>query len=378
MSKRLCLFAVKTLVILSILLYAGPILTTAPVLGAKAEAASSKELQARFEGAKVKIIVGFSPGGGYDISARLAAKHLPKHLPGKPTHIIVKNIPGGGGERSLRALWGAKPDGLTIATFTPTHIVNELLGKGSKYWDTSKQYIGSLRRQQTALALWVRRDIATSWKEVAALKKPLIEPATIPGDRMAAGAELAKVMGHPINIVYGYGGGTERRAAFERGEATCYSGGLSSVIKNFSHWAEQKSVVPVFSWGGLPLLSAPQASIDWLKKLGVTENPPTIVEALNPSESYRNAFLASTEIANIGRSGYALPPKASKAVFQMWMEALKSLTQDKEYIKDMEVAGWSKDDFGYTPMEELMELFTAVKKLDKDGYKVFKKLSGVK
>lgn len=374
MNKKYLLFSARTLAILAILLYAGPILTSATVFGAT----DKPDLKALFEGSKVKIIVGFSPGGGYDISARLTAKHLPKHLPGKPAHVIIKNVPGGGGVRSLRALWGAKPDGLTIATFTPTHIMNELVGQGSQYWDTTKQYIGSMRRQEASVALWVPREIANSWQEVAALKRPLVESATIPGDRLAAGAQLAEIMGFPIRLVYGYGGGSERRAAFERGEATCYTGGLSSIITNFPQWAETQKVVPVFAWGGIPLFSPPQENIEWLKKAGVTKEPPHIFEALNPSESYRDAFLASTEIANIGRSGYALPPGASIQIFEMWKNTLKSLSQDQAYIKDMEVAGWTKDDFGYTSVEELMKLFTAVKKLDPDGYKVFKTLSGVK
>ena len=374
MKKKSLLFAAITPVVLAILLCAGPPLAPAPVFGATPQ----PELRALFEGSKVKIIVGFSPGGGYDISARLTAKHLPKHLPGKPASVIIVNLPGGGGVRSLRALWGAKPDGLTIATFTPTHIMNELTGEGSEFWDTTKQYIGSMRRQKAGLALWVSRDVATSWKEVLALKRPIVEPATIPGDRLAAGAQLAEIMGYPVHVVYGYGGGAERRAAFERGEVTCYTGGLSSIIENFPHWAETKKAVPVFAWGGMPLLSPPQEQIEWLKKVGVTKEPPHIFEALNPSEPYRDAFRASTEIADVGRSGYALPPGVPEHIFQMWKDALKSLSQDNEYIKDMEVAGWTKDDFGYTSVEELMELFSAVKKLDPEGYKVFKKLSGAK
>ena len=44
-----------------------------------------------YEGKTVRIIVGFGPGGGYDRMARLLAKHLPKHIPGKPV-VLVENI----------------------------------------------------------------------------------------------------------------------------------------------------------------------------------------------------------------------------------------------------------------------------------------------
>ncbi len=67
-----------------------------------------------YEGKVVKIIVGSEPGGGYDRMARLIAKHLPKHIPGKPT-MIVENMAGAGSLIAANHIYNiAKPDGLTI------------------------------------------------------------------------------------------------------------------------------------------------------------------------------------------------------------------------------------------------------------------------
>ncbi len=67
-----------------------------------------------YEGKVVKIVVGSEPGGGYDRMARLIAKHLPKHIPGKPT-MIVENMAGAGSIIAANYLYTvAKPDGLTI------------------------------------------------------------------------------------------------------------------------------------------------------------------------------------------------------------------------------------------------------------------------
>ena len=46
-----------------------------------------------FEGKTIRLIVGFSAGGGYDMYARLFARHMPKYIAGRPT-IIVQNMPG--------------------------------------------------------------------------------------------------------------------------------------------------------------------------------------------------------------------------------------------------------------------------------------------
>ena len=71
-----------------------------------------------YEGKMIKMIVGFSPGGGYDRMTRMLAKHLPKHIPGKPS-IVVENMEGASSIIATNYMYNiAKPNGLTIGTFT--------------------------------------------------------------------------------------------------------------------------------------------------------------------------------------------------------------------------------------------------------------------
>src|ERR687884_40365 len=73
--------------------------------------------QPNFAGKTITIIVGYKPGGGYDATARLMARHLPQHIPGKPT-VIVQNMPGGNSIIAANHVYAvAKGDGLTIGTF---------------------------------------------------------------------------------------------------------------------------------------------------------------------------------------------------------------------------------------------------------------------
>ena len=68
-----------------------------------------------YEGKTLRLIVGTSPGGGYDTYARAIARHMAKHIPGKPT-IIVQNMPGAGSMIAANYLYNvAKPNGLTMA-----------------------------------------------------------------------------------------------------------------------------------------------------------------------------------------------------------------------------------------------------------------------
>src|SRR5262249_34722201 len=70
-----------------------------------------------FEGKTIRIVVGFSAGGGFDTYSRAIARHMSKHIPGNPA-IIVENMTGAGSIVAANYLYRiAKPDGLTIGNF---------------------------------------------------------------------------------------------------------------------------------------------------------------------------------------------------------------------------------------------------------------------
>lgn len=80
-------------------------------------------------GKTIRILIGYPPGGGHDLEARVMARHLGKYLPGKPT-IIVQNMPGAGGMIQAAYVYNiAKPDGLTIGLFGSSHGMQALLLK---------------------------------------------------------------------------------------------------------------------------------------------------------------------------------------------------------------------------------------------------------
>src|SRR5262245_10685139 len=82
----------------------------------------------KFDGKTVRIVVGFSAGGGFDAYARAIARHLGKHVPGMPT-VIVENMPGAGSLIAANYTYNqAKPDGLTIGHFIGGVVVGPLLG----------------------------------------------------------------------------------------------------------------------------------------------------------------------------------------------------------------------------------------------------------
>lgn len=96
-----------------------------------------------YEGKPIRIIVGTSPGGGYDTYTRLIARHWGRHIPGNPT-IVVDNMAGAGGLISANHMYKvARPDGLTIGHFVGTQFMQQLLGRSGIEFDALKfEYIG--------------------------------------------------------------------------------------------------------------------------------------------------------------------------------------------------------------------------------------------
>ena len=71
-----------------------------------------------YKGKQINLIVGYGPGGGYDIYARLLARHFGRFVPGDP-NVIVRNMPGAGSLRAVNYLYNVAPkDGSTIAMFS--------------------------------------------------------------------------------------------------------------------------------------------------------------------------------------------------------------------------------------------------------------------
>ena len=135
-----------------------------------------------YEGKKIKIVVGFAPGGGYDRMARLLAKHLPKYIPGKPT-FIIENMPGASSMITANYVYNiAKPDGLTIGTFNRGLPFAQLTAKKGAKFDMRKYaWIGSSAVEATVLV--IRTDLPyKTFDEMLKDKSVKMLGSTGPGD----------------------------------------------------------------------------------------------------------------------------------------------------------------------------------------------------
>src|ERR1700709_2375130 len=92
--------------------FAALLVTSAIISPARAVAPSEF-----YKGRTIFVIVGFTPGGGYDLYARLVAQHLGRHIPGNPA-VVTQNMPGAGSLKAVNYLYSVAPkDGTVIGTF---------------------------------------------------------------------------------------------------------------------------------------------------------------------------------------------------------------------------------------------------------------------
>jgi tripartite-type tricarboxylate transporter receptor subunit TctC len=91
-----------------------------------------------YRGRTVRIVVGYSAGGGFDTYARAIARHLAKHIPGKPA-VIVENMPGAADLVAANSIYRAgRPDGLTVVNFQGTQVMGQILGREGVEFDARK------------------------------------------------------------------------------------------------------------------------------------------------------------------------------------------------------------------------------------------------
>ena len=192
--------------------------------------AAAPALAQSFAGKTVTIIVGYKPGGGYDATARLLARHLPKHIPGRPA-VIVQNMPGANSMIAANHVYNvAKPDGLTIGTFNRNLPVAQLTKvDGVKYDMTKFAWIGSAASECTILAL--RSDLPyKSVEELKKAKEPLVIGATGPGANTYDFPLLLKeFLGLNLKIVTGYQSSADIMLAIERKEVDGRAGSFTSI-----------------------------------------------------------------------------------------------------------------------------------------------------
>jgi tripartite-type tricarboxylate transporter receptor subunit TctC len=165
----------------------------------------------------IDLIVGYNAGDTYDIYSRLAARYLPRYLPGHPT-IVVRNMQGVGSLKAANYLYAQGPrDGSTIGMVGQGIALDQLVKNPAVQFDARRfSWIGRMVPVIQFVVAW-HTSPAKSLTDV--MKEPLTIAATSStGAPGTVPRLLNRMAGTKFKMVYGYKGLSSLMLAMERGE----------------------------------------------------------------------------------------------------------------------------------------------------------------
>jgi tripartite-type tricarboxylate transporter receptor subunit TctC len=192
-------------------------LLAAPLwLAAMHPAASQQAIEDFYRGKQMEMVIGYSPGGTYDLYARLVARFLGNYIPGKPT-IVPRNMPGAGSRAATKWVYSLAPkDGTVLATSDQSLSVEQAMGDKQLDIDTTKLvYIGNPNADNNTTATWYTSGIKTIDD---AKKKQVVMGATGGSTSSQYPKAMNALLGTKFKIVIGYPGGNDINLAMEKGE----------------------------------------------------------------------------------------------------------------------------------------------------------------
>jgi tripartite-type tricarboxylate transporter receptor subunit TctC len=312
----------------------GRLLATAFWLAGTASFASAQTVDF-YRGKTISNIVGFGPGGGYDLYARLVAKHLGSHIPGNPG-FIVRNMPGAGSRIAANYLSNVAPqDGTVLGFLTSAIVLDQLLDSSDSRFDARKlTWIGRLNDIAQVAVVWHTAPALT----VEQAKEKQIVLAASSALNLSATLPLAfnRMVGTKFKVVPGYT--TDMVLAMQRGE-TDGVGGTS--------WEPLK-----VTYGSL----LRDNLIRMLYMMGIERHPdlpdvPSLPE-FGKTEEDKQVFRLLGSISDIGRSIVAGPGVAPERA-QLLRSAVSEMAKDPAFIADAAQLGL---DINYLPGPDLQRM----------------------
>jgi tripartite-type tricarboxylate transporter receptor subunit TctC len=189
----------------------------AAALAALAASARADDVADFYRGKQISLVIGYGPGGGYDLYARLLARFMAAHIPGHPT-IVPQNMPGAGSRSAANWLYRVAPqDGSVLATLGQATPTDQALGQPGVQFDARKfNWIGNLSVVNNIMYVTAASGVSTFAQAKA---KPLAIGATGASSPSVLYPQVSNnLLGSKFKIIAGYPGGGDINIAIERNE----------------------------------------------------------------------------------------------------------------------------------------------------------------
>jgi len=199
-----------------------------------------------YKGKTIRVIVGGSAGGGFDIYTRAMTRYMGKHIPGNPT-MVVENMTGAATRIAAKYMHSpAKPDGLTFGIFNGYLILNQVLNPKGLDFDMRKfEWLGVPIQDNVACVMRKEAGI-TNVDQWRAAKTPIKMGGLGPGNSTSDVVRVVKAtLNLPIQLVEGYKGTADVRLAADAGELQGACWAWESIKVTWRKGLESGDVLPV-------------------------------------------------------------------------------------------------------------------------------------
>jgi tripartite-type tricarboxylate transporter receptor subunit TctC len=318
-------------------------LTAVVVATLAAAPALAQDAVAQFyRGKQITLIVGSSAGGGYDIYARLLARHMGKHIPGNPV-IVPTNMPGAASNSAAAQIYNVAPkDGTVIGALQTAAVLEPLFGDPGRTKHDASKFVWLGSADIDYYICISRADAAVkSFQDL--LTRELIIGASQPGTSTRDFPALLNSMaGTKIRIVSGYPGTREITLAIDKNEVQGLCG--------FS-WSSLQAQQPDWLKSGFirVLVQEHDKGHPALNKMGV---PLAVDFAKSPENRRIMELIYSSE--TFGRP-YMMPPGVPAERVAALRRAFLDALRDKELLADAERIGLEIDPISGDELQALAE-----------------------
>ena len=264
----------------------------------------------------VTALVGVSAGGEYDLKLRLVARHIGKHIPGRPT-VVPQNMTGATGLVMANFLYNVAPkDGTYIGLIQNGLPTAQAVGAdGVKFDATQFQWIGSVAPTTETMVTWKTTGVTTI--EEARQKEVIAGAVGSSGITLTFPVMLNDLVGARFKMVLGYTGTGALDLAMERGEVSGRAGSWSSIKASKPNWIANKDLNVLVHSGPKP------------KDLpGV----PSVEDFLRNAQD-RQVLDVVTVGDTLGHP-FAAPPGVSADRVEALRKAFADMLEDSEFRKE--------------------------------------------
>jgi tripartite-type tricarboxylate transporter receptor subunit TctC len=268
-------------------------------------------------GKTVQMIIGFGPGGGYDLWGRTVARHIGKHLPGRP-NVVPQNMPGAGSFVATSHIYNAAPkDGTVLGIVARDAALGSLTGAtGARFDATRLSWIGTPTKETNVCIAYHTAKVKTAQDLFG---NELIVGDTGPGTGTRAYPKaLTALLGMKFKVVGGFHSSADVFLAMERGEVDGICESLDSIKNRRPDWIPNKTISVLFQGG--------MAANPELKDV-----PLVLDLARSADEKQAIEFLYAGQ--GIGRP-FVAPPDLPPERLKMLRDAFAATMTDAEFVAE--------------------------------------------